>query len=942
MKSINAFCLILFLWVLKPVAGVTQPALFTPEMDSVLASQGMDSTDFTADRLWAEDDSFRLKIIEEALESPQAAYASAHRLIRSTPASVGELALVARLGELLDADCPQLVYDDIDQQLAAAPGPSVDPFEPVLSAFALAEGYRSQAFDSLSTAQQSALLIGAPLWFEDETQSADDSLKGSLYRAFGLMADTSVNIDADSVLTLLYHVNRDALAAAVYAFARGLQLTVARWHEGMPALSETNISGVTGSVLAHCSTDYGEFVIGGPGDNTYERDFALIIDIGGNDRYLDRVGSAVGGIRNTVSAVIDFSGNDVYGSGQMADQACGVLGLGGLFDLGGDDVYRCAAFGQAASFCGAAILLDGGGNDFYQGGLFTQGAAVCGISLLIDEEGRDTYDSQGFCQGYASTLAIGALTDGGGNDLYRAGGSIKHEPLRPEDYRSFAQGFAVGFRPRAGGGLALLRDREGNDFYLGEIYAQGTAYWYSLGVLLDEDGNDVYSATQYAQGAGIHLAAGVLEDLGGDDRYGSRYGPGQGGAHDLSVAVLREQSGDDQYTISGGQGMAITNSASIFLDIAGNDFYGTTENSYSQGGTRPARDFGNLALFMDLEGRDVYSGTLPKDSSLWLFPLYGIGCDVSYDSLKPREAPVEVTLEPADTLRSIEDLFTDASLWEVTDNRERVRRARLALTAKGIPAVRWVGENKLNTLSGLERRTIEELFKAYPDSAAVYLYRALDSGDYYGRRNAVAVFKQLKYKPAARALIDKLSQSDYRKLRPGILSALGDIGDTTALSWLIAYSISDQERERIAATVSLGKMAEPDGYDAVFDRLDDTLYTVRSAAAMAIGSLDERFLPRLKSAELRSVDKLESLLLGVSLLAERWKKDDQLSRYLGELTPVVRKYLEHPLPRVKGAALVAAVPLLEEKMLSKYIQKIEKADDPVLQARIRQVKTQTE
>ena len=62
-------------------------------------------------------------------------------------------------------------------------------------------------------------------------------------------------------------------------------------------------------------------------------------------------------------------------------------------------------------------------------------------------------------------------------------------------------GFAIGSRPRGAGGFALLHDKSGNDFYNGEVYAQGVGYWYSLGALIDDAGNDVYDATQYAQGA---------------------------------------------------------------------------------------------------------------------------------------------------------------------------------------------------------------------------------------------------------------------------------------------------------------------------------------------------------------------------------------------------------------------------------------------------------
>ncbi|MFZ5432141.1 MAG: HEAT repeat domain-containing protein, partial [Calditrichota bacterium] len=544
-------------------------------------------------------------------------------------------------------------------------------------------------------------------------------------------------------------------------------------------------------------------------------------------------------------------------------------------------------------------------------------------------------------QGFASTFGAAALVDGGGNDVYRAGGLETHAPLRPEDYRSFAQGFAIGVRPRSGGGIAILHDLGGNDFYNAEIYAQGVGYWYSLGGLIDDGGNDVYNATQYVQGAGIHLAAGVLEDRGGDDRYGSRFGPGQGAGHDLSVGVLFDHSGDDQYTISGGQGMAITNSAALFVDLAGNDTYSTTEPQIGQGGAREARDFGSLSVFVDAEGNDSYSSVDEADSTAWLHGMFGVGYDVSRDSVKPREAEISVELVPSDTLKPIKDLFKEASEWEVTDNRERVRRARLALIAKGQEAVRWVGENKMNTESALERRAIVELFKAFPDSAAPYLYRALDTDNRYARRNAISVFGELKYHPALPALFAKLPDNSFEKLRPSILSVAGEIGDTSAVGTLLQYVSSPVERERIAAVVSLGKLNSPRGYETIVERLKDERYTVQSAAVIAAGKQTAGILPVLQKAMSSAPPHdLQIQLRAVERLAQNWKGNDETKGNLKKLQPIVRLHLEYPNPRVQAAALSAAATAFDDRELQKLIVKFNSTSDPVLGALVRRINTQ--
>jgi hypothetical protein len=287
-----------------------------------------------------------------------------------------------------------------------------------------------------------------------------------------------------------------------------------------------------------------------------------------------------------------MGGNDIYMAGDTPFSfGAGLMGVGVLLDVDGDDTYRSGPCSFGAGCFGVGVLEDLNGSDVFSSGWFGEGAGCVGIGILRNDGGNDTYELSAFGQGMGSTFGFGGLLDGGGNDVYRAGGVYRHEPLLPEDYRSFAQGFAIGFRPRAGGGIGFLCDLWGNDFYDAEVFAQGTSYWYSVGILTDEDGNDHYSATQYDQGAGIHLSSGILFDGGGRDEYFSRFGPSQGSAHDLSVGILHDVSGDDRYLAGGGQGLSLTNSIALFVDEEGDDFYGTTEVKAGQGVSRKARGF---------------------------------------------------------------------------------------------------------------------------------------------------------------------------------------------------------------------------------------------------------------------------------------------------------------------------------------------------------------
>jgi len=903
---------------------------------------GVQEYELGFDKLWVEDDTFRLGLIEELMNKPLAIPAYGDRFVESLPDSTGNFAhFVKERAKDLDCSLPSALTDSIDAILATAPPVEMSPFGLVLTTFRLASGFLEEAFASLTPDERRIILIGAPVFWADEDDKADDTLKGALHRAWGQVVDTTVRADTDTLLSLAAKVNRQALMAATYAFWTGLVKVTDQWIWAKPPFSATQVDGVDGLVLAKEQTPYGLFVLGGGGPNIYRRSFAFVLDLGGNDQYLSRTGAAIGGLGDALSATIDFAGDDYYGRGELADHGVGILGLGALLDLDGDDTYRAGFLSQGCGLFGSGLLGDGKGNDTYTAQVSAQGAGTVGLGFLLDLEGRDIYDAYGCAQGFAGTFGYGTLADLAGNDIYRAGGYYIHHPLRPLDYRSLSQGFSIGWRPRAGGGIGVLYDRSGNDFYNAEVYAQGTSYWYSLGMLIDEAGQDVYDATQYSQGAGIHLSVGYLHDGSGDDGYRSRFGPGQGSAHDLAVGMLIDERGDDSYTISGGQGMALTNSVAIFLDGAGNDTYMTSEKGLGQGGVRQARDFGNVGLFVDMEGRDHYPDPLvQKDSVFWFEPYWGIGSDVAYDSVAPEEAPVEVELKPEDMIRSVEEIFKEAALWEVVENRTRVRRARKALIAKGIPAVEWVAQNKLATRDGLEMRAISELFKEFPDAATPHLLQTLQDTTLQKRKNAAKFLGELRRRDAVRTLLSCLADEGYEKARNAILDGLGDIGDTSATRAIISYLRAKAERRRIAATVALGKIGDSRSLAYLFERLDDPFFTVRSAALYALAKFGKEILPVLEEQfHTRDPANLERLLLLTGDLARNWKAKEGSANaaQVKRLQPLAGRYLEHPLPRVRSAAIVASAPFLSRKTILQLQEEYEKETDPVVLARWRAV-----
>lgn len=391
-----------------------------------------------------------------------------------------------------------------------------------------------------------------------------------------------------------------SLAKGYSERARGNQ----DWAIGEPS----EIAGATGNVVEAWEGPWGKLVIGGTGSNVYEGDdFIGIIDLGGDDIYRGRVASAIGlPGRSPLSFVLDLGGNDRFEGGNFT-QGFGFLGVGVLMALGEGDNYYSADFcAQGAGLCGVGWLIDEGGNDTFQADSFAQGAGMFGFGHLVNAGGHDVYRVARYAQGFAGVRGAGVLSDGGGNDLYYAGGKYLHQPLFNDRYQSLSQGFAIGNRGAGvAGGVALLLDEgDGNDVFHADIYGQGSSYWYSLGMLVSQGGNDTFTLGQYGQGAGIHLSSGILVNLAGNDTYTNVHGVGTGGAHDWSVGWLIDRAGNDLYQ-GNGQGQGLNHSFGILLDCGGNDSHSSSHEGNIGKGVN-----NDISLLLNLAGENSYT---PKE-----------------------------------------------------------------------------------------------------------------------------------------------------------------------------------------------------------------------------------------------------------------------------------------------------------------------------------------
>lgn len=398
-----------------------------------------------------------------------------------------------------------------------------------------------------------------------------------------------------------------------------------------------------------------KIIIGGTEDNVYEGDYALIIDLGGNDVY--RLNSPLeggsGSVWQNFSCIIDLSGNDLYTTESNFSLGGSVFASSFIFDREGDDIYECKNVGLGSAIGGLGVIYDEKGNDTYHGVSFSLGAAAFGVGLIVDKNGNDIYTANSYAQGFGMTEGLGAIIDNKGNDSYLVDARSLDIGRYEDHYVSMCQGFGLGVRPFYAGGIGLIIEDEGNDIYNTDIFGQGGAYWYSLGAIIDKAGHDKYNSYQYSQGSGIHLAVGLLKDYAGWDFYQSQ-GVSQGCGHDFGFGLLYDVSGDDNYSAySLSQGAGNANGIGILIDESGRDGYLNKQPEISRGYGNPRREFGSIGIFLDISGIDFYSE--PKDSVIQNTSTWGVFNDYYLTEEPPRQTePPEFKVPLPDTLRTRE------------------------------------------------------------------------------------------------------------------------------------------------------------------------------------------------------------------------------------------------------------------------------------------------
>jgi HEAT repeat protein len=557
------------------------------------------------------------------------------------------------------------------------------------------------------------------------------------------------------------------------------------------------------------NTPQGKVAIGGPGDDVYTGDFFCIIDVGGNDIYKPTPSTKARAFDHSTTLIVDFSGNDTYIGGDYAFGGA-LFGASTVIDLKGDDNYIGGNFSLGCGYFGVGVLYDGEGSDRYTGGTCTQGAGLFGIGLLIDGQGNDVYTAHLESQGFGYTRGIGAIIEHGGNDTYIAASPYTDYLRYSDHFETFCQGAALGYRPIASGGFGIIADSSGNDTYSSDIFGQGTAYWYGFGTIIDGKGNDNYSAFQYSQGAGIHLAFGVLIDRSGNDNYVS-HGVSQGCGHDIGFGGLYDKNGDDNYVVEslslgGGNADAI----SVFIDGGGNDGYIARVNN-TLGYSDLRREYGMIGIFLDLQGNDFYGTPRGANNSLWTGSYYGAGLDAEF---RPKEEADPVN--PGEVIKSKEQI--DAELGKDIQT--------LFIQASAAP------QKYQYIVQPAQRRLVERADESLP-----YLLSQLNSESPRERLALGLVLPRIGSK-AMGPLIDTVLHGSRSRVSMALF-ALGEMHDSTAAEAIGRKLVDSADmRLRIAAGEAILKIRNPaPARDYLRRALKDTVELVRAYAARALARI---------------------------------------------------------------------------------------------------------
>ena len=761
-----------------------------------------------------------------------------------------------------------------EMEASSLPPGIVDATIDLLGAIALSASLRDSAFAALTDGERDRVTTLLPGYFVRRTPA------GETVRGYTAEIDDCVEL-----IGLLRKVDfaRLTLAAAVMAGAAddaGTRFGAI----SVPDVFREPGSGEEPSPLIY-DTPVGRVAVGGPGDDVYSDEYALMIDLGGDDLYLNHPAST--SLEGCGAAVhVDVSGDDSYRSGDFS-QGSALTGISVFMDLEGDDCYTSGHYSQGAALGGFAFFYEGGGDDVYVGDFGVQCFALFGYSVFLERSGRDTYRCAAMGQGSASTLGVAILAEAGGDDLYRAGG--KYGFYSNYD-SSCAQGAASGMRPwppthkiTVYGGIGFLSEAGGNDCYNAYIIGQGGSYIFALGMLVDSEGIDTYISERYCRGVGVHLSAAVALDLAGDDLHNGVYG-NTGYSLDRCSGVFVDFAGNDTYRTTGGIGFGHKpKGCGIFVDVSGDDTYAGWENNYGKADWPFGDEAYSTGFFLDFGGDDRYPGGLYRNDAAWAEGSFGYGADARLES--PGDgggewwaptavaiAAYPVSLGPR-AARIAEILGSVSPLVHMTALDPEKGTTGELMTAI-VETSRHSDRPQRRHLIDLVQFMITK--EIMDRDLCMGLAPLLEAEDYDLRLLALNAFRHFETDDAAvLSIAARLAGKDPSwEVRSMACLTLGASGRESVLEPLRKALGDENPLVRRRAAIALGELKHEDSYGPLLSALaGDGAFQVRGYAAKALGELKrEDAIPSIERA-LKEENEFVRCMAARTLLVDFLRED---------------------------------------------------------------------
>jgi hypothetical protein len=346
---------------------------------------------------------------------------------------------------------------------------------------------------------------------------------------------------------------------------------------------------------------------------------------------------------------------------------------------------------------------------------------------------------------------------------------------------------------------------------------------------------------------------------------------------------LIDRAGNDRYLgETTAQGSAINNSVALLFDHAGDDFYAGADPKQSQaaGHDGGRREFGSIALQLDLGGTDAYSQG-QTNNAVWTKPWHGAGLDCEATNLpavvgatflsrpEPESRLERRSYEKMDPHHAVERLLRRT--LRDTDTEEHRKDAETAwaeLKQQGTNALPYL-LRRLDSPSVMVRAKIEELIDHLNTNAVPSLIAGIDSAKNEEVARLCCYFLA-RFESATNAIPHLLPLLNREKTQAVALYTLGHLHARAAFEPALTGLKSDRESVRLRAAQALGRIGDKRAIPALINALDDDVFDVRYAAADALVALGKPGIGPLRAVLNKISDRTRPHIIEVlSKLGDR-------------------------------------------------------------------------